>query len=141
MVGICCGSLCQQHNQCGTCHARYIASVVLAGCRFNQDCNRHHYQARRLLSIHHYWTQILPQMRTVLFVISDVEHLVTSAWQRLSENAFLLPTPTLTAPVLQKACASVSTEWRKIGEALTAACDVVPATVPSVFRQRFQELT
>jgi hypothetical protein len=92
-----------------------------------------------LLTIHHYWTQILP--RTDLFVLADVEYLITSAWRRLSENRFLLRAPMLTVPALQNACASTSIGWHKIGKVLTAACDVVPATVPSVFRQRFQELT
>ena len=93
-----------------------------------------------LLTIHHYWTQILPKVRAELFVLADVEHLVTSAWRRLSENGFLLRSPALTAPILQQACASPSTGWHKIGQVLTAACDVVPATVPSAFRQTFQEL-
>ena len=75
-----------------------------------------------------------------LFVLADIEHLVASAWRRLSENRFLLRAPTLTVPILQEACASASTGWRKIGEVLTAACDVVPATVRSEFRKRFQEL-
>ena len=93
-----------------------------------------------LLAIHYYWTNILPKTAIELFVLADIEHLVTSAWRRLSENRFLLRAPTLTVPVLQEACASASTGWHKIGEVLTAACDVVPATVPSEFRQRFQEL-
>jgi hypothetical protein len=93
-----------------------------------------------LLTIHRYWTQILPQVGAELFVLADVEHLVTSAWRRLSENGFLLRAPALTVPVLQKACASASTGWHKIGEVLTAACDVVPATVPNELRQRFKEL-
>jgi hypothetical protein len=96
-------------------------------------------RSAELLTIHHYWTQILP--RADLFALADVEHLVTSAWRRLSENRFLLRAPVLTVPGLLNACASTSMGWHKIGEVLTAACDVVPATVPSVFRQRFQELT
>ena len=93
-----------------------------------------------LLMIHHYWSNNLSKTLMGLFVLADIEHLVTSAWRRLSENGFLLRSPRLTVPILQKACASSSTGWRKIGEVLPAACDVVPTTVPSEFRKRFQEL-
>jgi hypothetical protein len=93
-----------------------------------------------LLSIHHYWTQILPQLGSELYVLTDLEHLVSLAWRRLSENRFLLRTPAQTVPPLQRACASASTGWRKIGEVLIAACGVVPATVPTGFRQRFTGL-
>jgi hypothetical protein len=93
-----------------------------------------------LLTIHAYWTNLLPQMPMGSFVLADTEHLVTSAWRRLSEKRFLLRSPMLTVPILQEACASASTGWHKIGEVLTAACDVVPASVPSEFRRRFQEL-
>jgi hypothetical protein len=46
----------------------------------------------------------------------------------------------VTVPALLQACASASTGWRKVGEVLAAACDAVPATVPSEFRERFREL-
>jgi hypothetical protein len=93
-----------------------------------------------LLTIHGYWTKVLPQAAAGSLVLTDIERLVTSAWRRLSEHRFLLRAPVLTVPVLQGACASALTGWRKIGEVLTAACDVVPATVPSDFRQRFKGL-
>jgi hypothetical protein len=93
-----------------------------------------------LLTIHAYWANVLPKATTGLFVLAEIEHLVTSAWQRLSEQSFLLRAPALTVPALQRACSSTSTGWRKIGEVLTAACDAVPATVPGEFRERFRGL-
>jgi hypothetical protein len=93
-----------------------------------------------LLMVHNYWASNLPKMPTGLFVLADIEHLVTRAWRRLCENRFLLSAPTRTVPALEEACESASTGWSKIGEILTAACDVVPANVPSEMRKRFQEL-
>jgi hypothetical protein len=97
-------------------------------------------QPAELLTIHHYWTKVLPQAAAGLFVLADIEHLVTSAWLRLSENRFLLRTPALTVPVLQEACTSASTGWHKIGEVLTAACDAVPASIPVELREGFRKL-
>jgi len=34
-----------------------------------------------LLTIHDYWTDVLPKAVSGLFVLADIEHLVTSAWQ------------------------------------------------------------
>jgi hypothetical protein len=93
-----------------------------------------------LLTVHSYWTNVLPQAAAGSVVLADIEHLVTSAWRRLSESRFLLHAPAITVPALLQACASVSSGWRKIGEVLTAACDAVPATVPSEFHERFREL-
>ena len=93
-----------------------------------------------LLTIHNYWATVLPKAATVVFVIRDVECLVTMAWQRLCEVTFLLRSPRLTVPILRNACLSSSTGWLKIGEVLTAACDVVPVTVSREFRERFQKL-
>ena len=93
-----------------------------------------------LLTIHAYWANVLPKVTTGLFVLAEIEHLVTSAWQRLSEQSFLLRAPALTVPALQRACSSASTGWRKIGEGLTADCDVVRATVPGEFGARFRGL-
>jgi len=93
-----------------------------------------------LLIIHMLWTDALPRLANLIFVLLDVEHLVTSAWLRLSEDSFLLRSPALTVPPLQEACASASTGWRKVGEVLTAACDTVPAPVSQEFRRRFREL-
>jgi len=94
-----------------------------------------------LLMIHEYWTtNLLPNMPMGSFVLAEIEALVTSAWRRLSEKKFLLRSPLQTVPLLQEACASASTGWQKIGEVLTAACDVVPASVPNEFRKRFQKL-
>ncbi len=90
--------------------------------------------------MHYYWASLLPTTKSALFVLADVERLVTSAWRRLAEQAFLLRSPAVTAPALLRACDSVSTGWRKIGEVLSAACDAVPAAVPTEFRQRFREL-
>jgi hypothetical protein len=93
-----------------------------------------------LLTIHDYWTNVLPKAANGLFVLAEIEHLVTSAWLRQSERRFRLRAPAVTVPTLLKACASASTGWRKIGEVLSAACDVVPATIPSEFRERFRDL-
>jgi hypothetical protein len=93
-----------------------------------------------LLTIHAYWANVLTKVTIGLFVLAEIEHLVTSAWQRLSEQRFLLRLPTVTVPALLQACASASKGWRKIGEVLIAACDAVPATVPSEFQERFREL-
>jgi hypothetical protein len=93
-----------------------------------------------LLTIHNYWTQVLRLAAVGLFVLPDIEHLVTSAWQRLCENRFLLRAPALTVPELREACASASKGWPKIGEVLTAACDAVPTLVPPELRERFRKL-
>jgi hypothetical protein len=93
-----------------------------------------------LLTIHGYWTNVLPKASNGLFVLAEIEQLVTSAWRRLSEQRFLLRAPTVTAPPLQQACASTSTGWRKIGEVLVAACDAVPTSVPEEFRGKFRQL-
>jgi hypothetical protein len=93
-----------------------------------------------LLQMHYYWASLLPTTKSALFVLADVERLVTSAWRRLAEQTFLLRSPAVTAPALLRACDSVSAGWRKIGEVLSAACDAVPAAVPTEFRQRFREL-
>jgi hypothetical protein len=93
-----------------------------------------------LLTIHNYWTNALPKMVAVLFVLADVEHLVTSAWLRLAESRFLLHSPTLTVPALELACESNNTGWSKIGAVLLAACDVVPGAVPAEFRERFKKM-
>jgi hypothetical protein len=85
-----------------------------------------------LLTIHRLWTDALPRIASSLFVLPDIEHLVISSWQRLSEHSFLLRSPALTVPALRQA-ASRSTGWRKIGEVLAAACDTVPATVHQEF--------
>jgi hypothetical protein len=93
-----------------------------------------------LLMIHNYWTNVLPQAAAGLFVLADIERLVTSVWRRQSENGFLLRMPMATVPALLRACESASTGWRKIGEVLVAACDVVPASIPEGFRERFRSL-
>ena len=93
-----------------------------------------------LLTIHGYWADVLPKAAKGLFVLAEIQHLVTGAWQRLSKQRFLLRAPAVTVPALLQACASPSTGWSKIGEVLTAACDVVPTTVPSEFRERFRDL-
>jgi hypothetical protein len=93
-----------------------------------------------LLLIHRLWADALPPLTSALFVFPDIEHLVTSSWQRFAEHSFLLRSPALTVPPLRQACASTSTGWHKIGEVLIAACDAVPATVPQEFRRRFSEL-
>ncbi len=93
-----------------------------------------------LLTIHNYWTNVLPRAAAGLLVLADVAHLVTSAWLRLAESRFLIRAPALTAPALEQACASAQTGWRKIGTILLAACDAVPAAVPLGFRERFQEM-
>jgi hypothetical protein len=81
-----------------------------------------------------------PRTAAGLLVLADIEHLVTNAWLRLSENSFLLWAPAVSVLVLREACGSASMGWRKIGAVLTAACDVVPASVPVELRERFQKL-
>jgi hypothetical protein len=93
-----------------------------------------------LLTVHHYWTSLLPQTSTGQFVLTEIEHLVTSGWRRLAEQGFLLRAPAITIPALLQACASASSGWRKIGEVLSTACDAVPAAVPIEFRERFQKM-
>jgi hypothetical protein len=93
-----------------------------------------------LLTVHYYWTNVLPSAAAGLYVLAEIEQLVTRGWLRLSEQRFLLRTPAVTVPGLLQACASTSSGWRKIGEVLNAACDVVPATVPKEFRERFRQL-
>jgi len=93
-----------------------------------------------LLTIHSYW--ITEQARAAIgpYVLPDLEHLVTTGWQRLSAQSFLLRAPAVTVPALLQACASASTGWRKIGEVLAAACNVVPGSVPAALRERFRAL-
>jgi len=93
-----------------------------------------------LLTIHNYWTNVLPKAAAGFFVLADVECLVTSAWLRLAASRFLLRAPAVTAPLLERACASGETGWGKIGEVLLAACDAVPAAVPADFRDRFRAI-
>jgi hypothetical protein len=93
-----------------------------------------------LLSVHEYWTSVLPNTATGLYVLAEIEQLVTRGWLRLSERRFLLRAPAVTVPALLQACASASSGWRKIGEVLSAACDAVPAAVPKEFRERFRQL-
>ena len=93
-----------------------------------------------LLTVHQYWTSMLPNAGTGLYVLDEIECLVTGAWRRLAEQGFLLRAPAVTAPALLQACASPSGGWRKIGEVLCAACDAVPAAVPNEFRERFRQI-
>ena len=93
-----------------------------------------------LLTIHIYWTSERVRAATGPYVLAELEHLVTSGWRKMSERTFLLRAPAITAPSLLQSCASVSTGWRKIGEVLAAACDVVPGLVPIEFRARFRDL-
>ena len=93
-----------------------------------------------LLTIHNYWTNEQARAATGPYILSDIERLVTSGWRRLSVQSFLLRAPAVTVPALLQACASASTGWRKIGEVLAAACDVVPGSVPAALRERFRAL-
>jgi tetratricopeptide (TPR) repeat protein len=94
-----------------------------------------------LMTVHWFWTSVLPNTGTGLYVLAEVEQLVTRGWLRLSELGFLLRAPAVTVPALLQACASASSGWRKIGEVLSAACDAVPAAVPSEFREKFRQMT
>jgi hypothetical protein len=89
---------------------------------------------------HHYWTTVLRKAESGLFILADVERLVTEGWEKIARKGFVLLAPAVTDAVLLRACASASTGWRKIGEVLMAACDAVPARVPNEFRERFREL-
>lgn len=93
-----------------------------------------------LLTIHNYWINERVRAATGPYVLSDIERLVTSGWQRLSAQSFLLRAPAVTVPPLLHACAGASKGWRKIGEVLAAACDVVPGSVPAALRERFRAL-
>lgn len=93
-----------------------------------------------LLTAHDYWTNVIPRSDCQTFVLSDIELLVTRAWLRIADRPFLLRTPAATIPALRNACSSPTTGWRKIGEVLTAACDVVPAAVPPDMRDKFRDL-
>ncbi|MGH9677450.1 MAG: hypothetical protein ACRD36_10145, partial [Candidatus Acidiferrum sp.] len=119
-------------DQSLTWHSKAVAAIRVAIDNATQPA--------KLLTIHAYWANVLPKMANGLFVITEIEYLITNAWQRLAERRFLLRAPAVTVPALQLACASVSTGWQKIGEVLTAACDAVPQSVPWEFRQRFREL-
>jgi tetratricopeptide (TPR) repeat protein len=93
-----------------------------------------------LLTAHDYWTNVVPRSDCQAFVLPDIDHLVTGAWRRMADRPFLLRTPAATVPALRQACSSSSTNWRKIGEVLTAACDVVPTAVPTDMRSKFRDL-
>src|SRR5690348_10338266 len=109
----------------------------LAGGYVDQDCDRSCYAAPELLTVHQYWTSVLPNAGTRLYVLDDIECLVTDEWRRLAEQGFLLRAPAVTAPALLQACASPSGGWRKISEVLCAVSDAAPAAVPNEFRERF----
>ena len=93
-----------------------------------------------LLTAHDYWTNVIPKSDCQAFVLPDIALVVTEAWLRMADRPFLLRTPTATVPALRQACSSPSEGWQKTGEVLTAACDVVPATVPTEMRNKFRDL-
>jgi tetratricopeptide (TPR) repeat protein len=93
-----------------------------------------------LLVAHDFWTNVIPMSDCQAFVLPDIELLVTRAWLTMADRPFLLRAPAATVPALQQACSSSSTNWRKIGEVLTAACDVVPTAVPTDMRNKFRDL-
>ena len=93
-----------------------------------------------LLTIHYYWVQILTTTKAALFVLSDVESLMTKSWLRVSDQGFWLRNPGVTTPALKAACASAAAGWTKIGAVLLAACNVIPAAIPPEMVTRFNQL-
>ena len=92
-----------------------------------------------LLTIHNYWTNERVRAATGPYVLPDIEQLVTSGWRRLSAQRFVARAGGDRSSLL-RACESASTGWRKIGEVLAAACDVVPGSVPAALREKFRTL-
>src|SRR5271157_5027325 len=45
-------------------------------------------QPAELLTIHNYWTNELARVAPVMYVLPEIEQLVTSGWQRLSTQSF-----------------------------------------------------
>ena len=64
-----------------------------------------------LLTIHNYWASEGPRAQTELYVLPEIEHLVTSGWQRLSAQTFLLRAPAVTVP----ACCEPARAHRRVG--------------------------
>jgi hypothetical protein len=94
-----------------------------------------------LLRVHAGWAMHLPALQQSCFPVDDVERLVTEGWRRLSTTgAFLLRSPGTTVPELERAFASKSTGWRKIGEVLIAAADATPGATPEYLLRAIREL-
>jgi len=88
-----------------------------------------------VLAAHGFLAVSLSKIKQSVFVVSDIEHLVTSTWLRLSKRRFLLRAPSRTALDLQRTCGSNATGWKKISEVLHAAIDATPAALPDNCRE------
>ncbi len=93
-----------------------------------------------VLSVHGLLAVSLSKIKPAIFVVSDIEHLVTSTWLRLSSRRFLLRAPSRTVLELQRACGSNAKGWKKISEVLSAAEDATPARLPDVYREAIRKL-
>src|SRR5260370_29664745 len=93
-----------------------------------------------VLSVHGLLAVSLSKIKPAIFVVSDIEHLVTSTWLRLSRRRFLLRAPSRTVLELQPACGSNAKRWKNISEVLSAAEDATPASLPDVYRQGIRKL-
>ena len=94
----------------------------------------------QLLVVHHHWTVMLRKTAGAVFTLSDVEELVIRAWTAVAEEGLFLRAPAVNGPLLLEACRGPETGWPKVGRILAAACDAVPATVPTAFRNQFRDL-
>jgi len=93
-----------------------------------------------LMTVHGYWINTFQQVRALLFVLADVEALVSRTWLHIAEQAFRLRKPTVTVPALKAACSSALAPWPKIGGILLAAADAMPTSVPPEMIATFRRL-
>jgi len=93
-----------------------------------------------LMTAHGYWINTFEQARSGIFVVADVEALVSRAWLNMAGQAFRLRNPIVTVPPLKAACASTARPWPKIGGILLAAADAMAASVPAEMIAAFRRL-
>lgn len=93
-----------------------------------------------LMTVHAHWIRAFQQMQSGLFVLADVEALVSRAWLDIAEQGFRLRNPSVTVPALKAACAATLAPWPKIGGILLAAADAVSASVPLEMIDAFRRL-
>jgi hypothetical protein len=93
-----------------------------------------------VLSVHGLLAVSLSKMKQAIFVVSDIEHIVTSTWLRLSSRRFLLRSPSRTVLEIQRACGSNAKGWKKFSKVLAAAEDATPARLPDIYREAIRKL-
>lgn len=93
-----------------------------------------------LMTVHGYWVGAFEKARSGIFVVEDIEALVSRTWLHMADQAFRLRNPRVTVPPLKAACASTARPWPKIGGILIAAADAVPASVPREMVAAFRRL-